>query len=113
MQSQKLNITESKLRKIVREEIISKLRSIKEATEVDTKESHEISAAASTLRKAIDTFNDENLPEVPTELSTALSTALTVLNNMSDNPGRYKGGVANIDNKISDVQVDSKEKTIA
>jgi hypothetical protein len=111
MSNKKLHMTESKLRSVVREELINKLRSIKEATEdVVAKESHEISAAASTLKKAIDAFNAEDLPEVPSELASALSTASSVLDNMSDNPGRYKGGVATPENVDSTVQVDSSPR---
>lgn len=90
-------VTKKQLLNIVREEVYTHLKAVlKEAQtpkEFETKESHEISAAASTLKKAIDAFNDENLPEVPSELSTALTTATGVLTNMSDNPGRYKGGI--------------------
>jgi hypothetical protein len=108
MSNKKLHMTESSLRSIVREELINKLRSLKEATEdVVAKESHEISAAASTLKKAIDAFNAEDLPEIPSELSSALSSASSVLDNMADNPGRYKGGVAQAENVDAMVQTDS------
>jgi hypothetical protein len=108
MSNKKLHMTESSLRNVVREEIINRLRSLKEATDdVVAKESHEISAAASTLKKAIDAFNAEDLPEVPTELAAALSSASSVLDNMSDNPGRYKGGVAQAENVDATVQTDS------
>ena len=92
--SDKKNITEAKLRTIIREELINKLRQIREASEPElaAKESHEISAAASALLKAVAAFEEEKLPEVPAELESALSAAKSILNNMSDNPGRYKRG---------------------
>lgn len=87
------SITISRVREIVLEEIIKHQRKVlKEAKEEQPKQSHEISAAANELKTAIKKFNDEDLPEVPTELQTALKVAETVLTNMSDNPGRYRGG---------------------
>lgn len=83
-------ITEKTVRKIIREAIIQRL--VAEAVEVESKESHEISAAANNLLKAIQTFEEEGLPDVPAELDSALKSAKMILNNMSDNPGRYKGG---------------------
>lgn len=86
-------ITEKTVRKIIREAIKQRL-GLTEAVEVESKESHEISAAANLLLKAIKAFEDEGLPDIPSELSTALKSASVVLNNMSDNPGRYKGGAS-------------------
>jgi hypothetical protein len=83
---------ESELRKLIREEI--KKRIINEAVEVEERESHEISAIANALNKAIAIFNEENLPEIPNELATALKTAKSILTNMTDNPGQYKAGQA-------------------
>jgi hypothetical protein len=84
-----MKITESRLKEIILEECVRMMREQKE--EEAPKASHEISAAASSLLSAIETFTSEDLPEVPTELSTALKAAKLILTNMSDNPGRYRG----------------------
>lgn len=88
---QKIIISKDRIRKIVQEEW---RRALTEAEDVDAseKKSYEISAAADALSDAITTFNDAGLPEVPDELKSCLKRAKTILDNMSDNPGQYKGG---------------------
>lgn len=83
---QTFKISPKKLRQIVQEELMREAKS-----QVAETESHEISAAANSLLQAIKAFNEEELPEVPEQLSSCLTKAERVLNNMSDNPGQYKG----------------------
>lgn len=88
--TKKVVIKESRLKEIVLEEMVKLMREEK-AAEESPKASHEISAAANALRTAIEQFESEGLPEIPIELTTALKVAKTIADNMSDNPGRYRG----------------------
>ena len=85
----KVQFTSKEINKFINEE----LQKLVEAASSDDqgKKSHEISAAADTLSDAITTFEEADLPEVPEELSSSLRRAKNILNNMSDNPGQYKG----------------------
>lgn len=86
----KMTITEARLREIIAEEYVKALREAKDEEETP-KASHEISAAATALLSAIEAFEAEDLPEIPTELLGALKASKVILTNMSDNPGRYRG----------------------
>lgn len=92
MKKQKVTFTKDEIRTFINEELKALRESSEGAEEAEGKKSHEISAAADTLADAITAFNDAGLPEVPEELKSSLSRAKSILDNMSDNPGQYKGG---------------------
>jgi hypothetical protein len=87
-----MKISEQRVREIIIEELLSVMS---EAKDEDGKTSSQISAASETLKKAIDAFDAEKLPDVPSELTSALASAKKILSHMSDNPGQYKGGMTN------------------
>jgi len=95
----KITISEKRMREIISEELAAVIKEAGKSvitedmqTEDEQKKSHEISAAASTLHDAIESFEGEDLPDVPSELASALQSAKSVLANMADSPGQYKGG---------------------
>lgn len=92
MKKQKVTFTKQEICTIISEELKAIRESNESVPESEEKKSHEISAAADTLADAITTFNVVGLPEVPEELKSYLDRAKKILDNMSDNPGQYKGG---------------------